>query len=98
MFKTFSYLALSSLSFNLFAYSAICDTQDGKQFHINVQDKVMKIDQKYSAFYKGRDDEGFYIYSNKGYTYSAGRFNGDVFPIKVKNKWGLNTSGSCKLQ
>ena len=98
MFKNCLFLSALLLSSNLYAYSATCDTRDGKQFHISVQNKVMKIDHKYSAFYKGRDDEGYYIYSNKGYTYSTGKFDGDMFPIKVKNKWGIDASGTCKLQ
>jgi hypothetical protein len=90
------FLALS-FSLKVFAYTANCQTQDGKQFMISVQNKIMTIDNKYTASYKGRDGDGFYTYSNRGYTYKAGKIERGVMPIKVTNKWGLDTSGYCKL-
>ena len=39
---------------------------------------------------------GWYEYSNKGYTYLIGKFEGKQFPIEVTNKWGgLDTQGRC---
>lgn len=83
---------------NLFSYSASCNTDDGKSFDITVKNKVMKIDYKYSAFYQGKTYFGWYEYSNKGYTYKVGSFEGNQFPIKVSNKWGLDTKGTCYFE
>jgi len=80
---------------NLFAYSASCSTNDGKDFDIRVKNKVMTINNKYTAFYRGQTILGWYEYSNKGYTYLIGKFKGNQFPIEVTNKWGLDTEGTC---
>ena len=96
-FKLTLFILALSLSLKVFAYTANCQTEDGKQFVISVKNKVMTIDNKYTASYKRRDADGFYIYSNRGYTYSAGKIKNGVMPIKVTNKWGLDTSGYCKL-
>lgn len=80
---------------NLFAYSASCRTDDGKDFDIRVKNKGMTINDKYTAFYQGKTMLGWYKYSNKGYTYLVGTFEGSQFPIEVTNKWGLDTEGTC---
>jgi len=80
---------------NLFAYTASCQTNDGKNFDIKVKNKVMTINNKYRAFYRGQTALGWYKYSNKGYTYVVGKFKGNQFPIEVTNKWGLDTEGTC---
>lgn len=80
---------------NLFAYSASCSTDDGEDFDIKVKNKVMTINNKYTAFYKGKTMLGWYEYSNKGYTYLIGKFEGNEIPIEVTNKWGLDTEGTC---
>jgi hypothetical protein len=86
------------LSPYVLSYAAACDTQDGKRFYIDVKDKVMKIDQKYSAFYKERAADEFYVYSNKGYVYAVGRIVDGRLPITVRNRWGLDTAGTCELK
>lgn len=80
---------------NLFAYSASCSTEDGKDFDIKVKKKVMTINNKYTARYQGQTVLGWYEYSNKGYTYLIGKFEGSKVPIEVTNKWGLDTEGTC---
>lgn len=81
----------------LFAYGASCNTDDGKDFNIQVKNKVMTINNKYTAFYQGKTILGWFEYSNKGYTYLVGEFEGSKFPIEVTNKWGLDTEGTCNL-
>ena len=88
-------LFLILMTSKLFAYSASCGTDDGKDFDIRVKNKVMTIDNKYTAFYRGKTILGWYEYSNKGYTYLIGKFKGNQFPIEVTNKWGLDTEGTC---
>jgi len=91
-------LTILTITNNLFAYSASCNTDDGKNFDIRVKNKVMTIDNKYTAHYKGKTMIlGWYKYSNKGYTYLIGKFKGSQFPIEVSNKWGLNTEGTCNF-
>lgn len=80
----------------LFAkYSANCSTNDGKSFTISVNNKIMTIDNKYTATYSNKTWDGWFEYMNKGYIYSTGPFEAGRFPIKVKNIWGLNTQGTC---
>jgi hypothetical protein len=50
--------------------------------------------KKFIAFYK-KTTLGWFKYSNKGYSYFLGKFKNSEFPIKVINKWKLNTSGTC---
>lgn len=83
---------------NSFAYDALCNTKDGKVFSISVNDKTLKIDYKYSAFYQGKDALGWYQYTNKGYSYKLGKFSKNGLPVKVTNKWGLNTKGWCDFR
>lgn len=84
------------LSTSLFAkYSADCSTNDGKSFTISVNNKIMTINSKYTATYSNKTWDGWYEYTNKGYTYSTGSFESGNFPIKVKNIWGLDTEGTC---
>jgi len=80
---------------NLLAYTASCNTDDGKNFNIKIKNKKMTIDNKYTAFYQGKTFLGWYKYSNRGYTYLVGKFQGSQFPIEVTNKWGLDTEGTC---
>jgi len=82
---------------NLFAYTASCSTDDSKNFNIKVKNKVMTINNKYTAFYQGKTMLGWYEYTNKGYTYLIGKFEGNQFPIEVTNKWGLDTEGTCNF-
>ena len=82
---------------NLFSYTASCSTDDGKNFDIKVKNKVLTINNKYTAFYQGKTMLGWYEYSNKGYTYLIGKFEGNQFPIEVTNKWGLDTEGTCNF-
>lgn len=91
-------LLLSFLIANsLFAYTASCSTDDDKDFDIKVKNKVMTINNKYTAFYQGETMLGWYEYSNKGYTYLIGKFEGSKVPVEVTNKWGLDTQGTCYL-
>ena len=78
---------------NLLAYSATCNA--GKTFNITVKNKIMTIDNKYTAKYSGKTFTGWYKYSNKAYTYTVGKFDGGQFPIQVSNKLGLDTEGTC---
>jgi len=80
---------------DLSAYSANCNTNDGRSFSITVSNRVMTINNKYKAYYQKKTFLGWYKYSNKGYTYLIGKFNGNQFPIEVTNKWGLDVEGTC---
>jgi hypothetical protein len=83
---------------NLFAYNASCSTDDGKNFNIKVKNKVMTINNKYTARYQGTTVLGWYEYTNNGYTYLIGKFQGNQFPIEVNNKWGLDAEGTCYFE
>ena len=89
-------IAILGLAISLQAYSAKCEA--GKTFYITVENKVMTIDSKYKAGYKGKTLLGWYKYSNKAYTYKVGKFNNGQFPIEVSNKWGDEYEGTCYFE
>jgi len=86
-------LAILLYGSTLIAYSATCSA--GKEFNISVENKIMTIDNKYTAKYSGKTFTGWYKYSNKAYTYTVGKFDNGKFPIEVTNKFGLETEGTC---
>ena len=92
-------IAAISLTSTAYAYDADCKLENGKQFSISVNSKVMVVDNKWKVFYKGKSLTGWYKYENKGYKYDAGKFDDGQFPIEVTNKYEDEmNSGTCFLK
>lgn len=74
-----------------------CSTNDGENFSIEFNNHVLIAKGKYTARRSESDSNAWALYFNKGYSYYLGNLNGDKMPVKVKNKWGLNTRGVCTI-
>lgn len=78
-----------------YAYQANCSTNDGRNFNISVENKVLTVDNKYRHYYQGKTWTGWYKYANSKYIYKTGSFNDGEFPIEVVNSRGQTSSGQC---
>lgn len=93
----FVVMAMFLMATKVYAYEASCHTDDGKNFSILVKEKVLTVNHKYRHYYQGKTFFGWYEYSNSKYTYYTGAFSDGGFPIKVRNKWGLDAKGNCEF-
>ena len=77
--------------------SGTCNTNDAESFSIEFNNDVLIAKGKYKARRSESDSNAWALYSNKGYKYYLGTLNSGKIPIKVSNKWGLNTRGICTV-
>lgn len=93
-----SYNSENSRIHESYSLDAYCNTNDGDQFSIEFNSDLLKAKGKYTAKRSPSQDNAWAAYSNKGYTYYLGTVNNGKFPVKVTNKWGLNTHGFCNIR
>ena len=77
---------------------ASCKTNDGEKFSIEFNEDVLTARGKYTARRSSSQSNAWMSYSNNGYSYYLGTINNGKIPIKVTNKWGLDTRGLCFIQ
>jgi hypothetical protein len=78
-------------------FTGTCNTNDAESFSIEFNNDVLIAKGKYKARRSESDSNAWAFYSNKGYSYYLGNLNSGKIPIKVSNKWGLNTRGLCTV-
>ncbi len=83
---------------NTTKYDANCKTNDGESFSIEFDENILIAKGKYKASRSSSGSKSWALYSNKGFNYFLGNVINEKMPIKLTNKWGGNTLGSCIIK